>query len=253
MSQEAIRIPAVGAVFWAEANPDGSSGERAIAGPLPAIKVTLTSALPSGLSAVTGSRGIVILTPPIFYDHTPTEAELATAPTRPSVTVSGIAESLDGRFHPRQFSVAPTAAAPSYIALRPSLQATRIGEAGAVVLNLRWQGSGPASWSVVQLACTRNGVTLGFSGQADVVGDVIVPLTGLPPLPASQTSDTMTLSVLADSTQSGASVANPDALKPAQISIGGAFAAQQTFAVKRGQISTAATLIPPIPGVTLQP
>jgi hypothetical protein len=250
VSQEAIRIPSVGAVFWAEAMPDGSSGARAIAGPPPVMKVTLTAALPNGLSAETGGRGLVILTPPILYDHTPTEAELAAAPPAASVTVRGIAEALDGRFHPRQFRVTPTPAAPSYVALRPSLQATRIGEAGAVVLNLRWQGAGPASWSVLQLACKRNGVTLGFSGQADVMGDVIVPLTGLPPLPASQANDSMTLTAQGDPTQSGQPFADPDALKAVQVSVGGAFAAQQTFPVTRGRISTAATLA--IPGVTLQ-
>lgn len=250
MSQEAIRIPSVGAVFWAEAMPDGSSGVRAIAGPPPVLNVTLTTPLPSGISAQTGSRGLVLLTTPILYDHTPTEAELATVPVVPAVTVRGAVQALDGRFHPRQFSVAPTPAAPSYVALRPSLQSTRIGEAGAVVLNMTWQGGGPASWCVLQLACTRTGINLGFSGQADVHGDVIVPLTGLPPLPASHTNDVMTLTALGDPTQSGQVVADPDMLKPVQVSVGGAFAAQQTFAVTRGQITTAATLA--IPGITLQ-
>lgn len=97
----------------------------------------------------------------------------------------------------------------------------------------------------------RNGISLGFSGQADIIGDVIVPLTGLPPLPASQTADLMTLTALGDPAQSRRAVADPDALKPAQVSIGGTFAAQQTFPVTRGRISTAATLA--IPGVTLQP
>ena len=82
------------------------------------------------------------------------------------------------------------------------------------------------------------------------MGDVIIPLTGLPPLPASQTNDVMTLTALGDPTQSGQAAANPDALHAAQISVGGAFAAQQTFPVTRGRITTAATLS--IPGVTLQ-
>jgi len=250
MSQEVIRIPSIGAVFWAEAMPDGSSGVRAIAGPPPVIKVTLSEALPSGLSAATGKRGLVLLTPPILYDHMPTQAELAIVPPSPPVTLRGAVEALDGRFHPRQFSVTPTRAAPSYVALHPSLQATRIGEAGAVVLNLTWQGGAPASWAVLLLACTRNGINLGFSGQADIKGDVIVPLTGLPPLPASQTSDTMTLTARGDPAQSGQAAADPDAARAVQVSIGAAFAAQQTFPVTRGRISTAATLA--IPGVTLQ-
>ncbi len=251
MSQEAIRIPSAGAVFWAEALPDGSTNIRAIAGRPPALKVTLTGTLPRGIRAQTGSRGIVLLSTPVFYDHTPTETELAAPPTVPAVTVSGTAEPLDGRFHPRQFSVTPAPGAPSYVALRPSLQATRIGEAGAVVLSVKWQSGTAASWCLLRLACTRTGVTLGFSGQADRNGYAIIPLTGLPPLPASQSSDTMTLTALGDPGQSGRDVSDPDALKAVQISLGGAFAAQQSFSVTRGRITTAATLA--IPGVTLQP
>lgn len=251
MTQEAIRIPSAGAIFWAEAMPDGSAGQRAIAGAAPTMKVTLTAALPSGLHAETGNRELVILRPPTFYDHLPAKPDLTTPPAIAAFTVSGIAASLDGRFHPRRFSVSPSPAAPSYVPLRPSLQATRISEAGAVVLNLRWQSGTAASWTVLQMSCTRNGVALGFSGQADVNGDVIVPLTGLPPLPASQTSDSMTVSVFGDATQSGLPVGDPDALKPVQFAIGGAFAVQQTIAVVRGQISTLAALA--LSSVTLQP
>jgi hypothetical protein len=251
MNQEAIRIPSAGAVFWAEAMPDGSGSVRAIAGRPPVLKVTLTGTLPAGIRAKTGNRGLVLLTAPLFYDHAPTEAELATPPPVSPVAVQGTLESLDGRFHPRQFSVTSNPASPSYVALRPSLQATRVTEAGAVVLNLKWQAGPTASWSIIRLTCTRNGVTLGFSGQADRYGDVIIPLTGLPPLPASQTSDTMTITALGDPAQSGLAVGNPDALIAVQVATGGAPAAQQTIAVTRGRISTAATLA--IPGVTLQP
>ena len=250
MSEEAIRIPSAGAVFWAEALPDGSGGVRAIAGPPPELKVTLSSALPSGITADTGSRGLVLLTSAILYDHVPTQTDLATLPPLPPITVSGATQSLDGRFHPRLFSVTPTAAAPTFVALRPSLHATRVGEAGAVVLNVKWQDGSAASWCVLRLTCTRNSVSLGFSGQADIMGDVIVPLTGLPPLPASQTNDVMTLTALGDRTQSGQVAADSDALRAVQVSTGGAFAAQQTFPVTRGRIATAATLS--IPGVTLQ-
>jgi hypothetical protein len=250
MSGEAIRIPSAGAVFWAEALPDGSGGVRAISGQAPMLKVTLSSALPNGITAQTGNRGLVLLSSPIFYDHIPTEAELATPPSSP-ITVRGAAEPLDGRFHPRQFSVTPTSAAPSFVALHPSLQATRIGEAGAVILNLAWQAGAVASWCLVRLTCTRNGTSFDFSGQADLKGDVIIPLTGLPPLPPSQTTpDGMTLTATGDPAQSGQAVVDPDAQHPVQISIGGAFAAQQTLPIPRGQISTAATL--GIPGVTLQ-
>ncbi len=251
MTQETIRIPAAGAVFWAEAMPDGSAGVRAIAGAEPNIKVTLTAPLPAGITSVTSGRGLALQTSPVLYQGVPTEATLATPPVLPTIVVAGIAQPLDGRFHPRQFSVTPTPQAPTYVPLRPSLQATSVGEAGAVVMNLQWQGAGAASWSVVNLACTRNGVPLGFTGQADVNGDVIVPLTGLPPLPSAKTNDSMTLTVLGDPTQSGLAIGNPDALKPVQISVGGAFSAQQTLAIVRGQFNTAATL--KYPGFTLQP
>jgi len=251
VTQEAIRIPSAGAIFWAEAMPNGSAGQRAIAGAPPSMQVTLTSTLPSGLSAVTGSRGLVILRPAMYYDHVPTETDLTTLPAIAAFSVSGVAVDLDGRYHPRRFTVSPTAAAPSYVPLRPSLQGTRVGEAGAVVLNLIWQGGAVASWSILQFSCTRNGVSLGFSGQADVHGDVIVPLTGLPPLPASQPPDSMTVTALGDATQSGLPVGDPDAMKAVQISFGAAFAAQQTVAVTRGQISNLATL--KLPSVTLQP
>src|SRR5262249_32551998 len=101
------------------------------------------------------------------------------------------------------------------------------------------------------LACVRLGVTLGFSGQADLNGDLIIPLTGLPPLPPSLTVDAMTLTALGDPTQSGASIGNPDTARAVQVSTGGAFAAQQSLNVKRGQISNAAAL--GISGITLQP
>jgi hypothetical protein len=250
MSQEAIRIPSAGAVFWAEALPDGSGGVRAIAGPSPVLKVTLTGALPKGITARTGSRGIVLLTSPMLYDHVPTQADLATVPAVPPITLSGTAVALDGRFHPRQFTVTPAPTTPTYVPLRPSLQSTRIGEAGAVVLSVKWQAGGAASWCVLRLTCTRNGTSFGFSGQADLMGDVIIPLTGLPPLPPSLTSDIMTLTARGVLSQSGQAVADPDALQPMQLSIGGTFAAQQTLTITRGQIATATTLH--IPGVTLQ-
>jgi hypothetical protein len=255
MSPEAIRIPSAGAVFWGEANPDptvtGTAAVRAITGRPPLLNVALSSTLPHGISVVADSRGIVLLGSPIYYNHTPTEAELATPPTVPAVTLAGSVQSLDGRFNPRQFSVTPSPAAPSYVPLRPSLQSVRVTEAGAVVLNVKWQSGAAASWSLLRLTCVRTGVTIGFSGQADLYGDVIIPLTGLPPLPPSLTVDNMTLTALADPTQAGQIMGNPDTAKAVQVSTSGAFAAQQSFNVKRGQISNAAAL--GISGVTLQP
>jgi hypothetical protein len=253
VSQDAIRIRSAGAVFWAEAMPDGSGNIRAIVGRPPALKLTLTGRLPPGITAKTDSRGLLLLSTPLYYDHTPTEAELAAVVAVSAVTVSGAARSLDGRFHPRRFSVTPSPASPSYVALRPSLQATGISEAGAVVFNVKWQTGAAASWCVLRLTCVRNGVTLGFSGQADGHGDAIIPLTGLPPLPPSQTTDTMTLTARGDPAQSGQEAADPDTQNAVRVSIGSGFAAQQTFPVARGKIATAATLPNPIPGLTLQP
>jgi hypothetical protein len=238
MSAEAIRIPSAGAVFWAEALPDGSGGVRAISGPPPVLKVTLSTPLPNGISARAGSRGLVLLTSPILYEHIPTQIDLATLPQLAAISVRGTAEPLDGRFHPRQFALVPTPAVPSFVALRPSLQATRIGEAGAVVLNLKWQNGTAASWSVIRLTCTRNGINLGFSGQADIAGDVIIPLTGLPPLPPSQTNDVMTLTARGQPGQTGQASVDPDVQQAIQVSIGGGFAMQQTVPVPRGRIST---------------
>jgi len=257
MSQESIRVPAAGTVFWAEANADGTF--QAIAGAPPAMQVKLMAPLPQGIVSVSGSLGLVLQTSPIFYSGQPSEAQLASPPSLAAFTVSGTAQPLDGRFHPRAFTVSPTRQAPSYVPLRPSLQGTSIGEAGALMMNLQWQpASGrtapaspwPASWSIVNLVGTRNGAALAFTGQADVNGDIIVPLTGLPPLPAAQTSDSLTMTMLGDQTQSGLSIGNPDALAAVSFSIGSGFAAQQTLSIQRGGIITPATLA--IPGFTLQ-
>jgi hypothetical protein len=248
MTGEAIRIPSAGAVFWAEAKPNGSAGVRAITGRPPALHVNLN--VPAGVRAVIGARGIGLMAPPLYYSGFPSESQLATPPAVSPVTLQGTVESLDGRYFPRQFNVTSTPGAPNYVALRPSLQATRITEAGAVVMTLKWQDGSAASWSILRLACVRNGATLGFSGQADRNGDIIIPLTGLWPLVPPQTNDQMTVTATGDPTQSGRAVGDPDRLKPVQVSIGGAFAAQQTIPITRGQVTTAATLS--IPGITLQ-
>jgi len=250
MTAEAIRIPSAGAVFWAEASPNGSGGMRAIVGRPPRLQVNLNAPLPRGISALIDSRGVALVALPQYYDHLPTEAELATLPAVAPVTVQGTVQSLDGRFFSRQFSVTSTPGTASYVPLRPSLQATRITEAGALVLTLKWQDGSAASWSILSLSCVRNGAALRFSGQADRNGDIIVPLTGLPPLVAPQTNDQMTVTALGDRTQSGQETGNPDALTAVQLSIGGVFAAQQTIAVTRGRITSAATLA--IPSITLQ-
>jgi hypothetical protein len=264
MTQEAIRIPSAGAIFWAEANPDGSPGQRAIAGMRPAMQVTLAQgSIPADLRAVAAPAGLVVTGQPILYDHTPADADFAATPAIPAFTVSGLAMPTDGRFHPRLFSLSPTPSAPSYVPLRPSLDGTRITEAGAVILNLTWvigaSAPIPASWAILQLTCQRNGQSFGFSAQADINGDIIVPLTGLPPLTAPQTSDSMVFSALGDPAVSNQPnpanpvYANPDLFKAANISIGAAYAATQTIAIIRGQVSTLASFTPAVPSFTLQP
>jgi hypothetical protein len=264
MTQEAIRIPSAGAIFWAEADPGGSPVPRAIAGMPPAIQVTLAQgSIPADLRAIAAPAGLLLTGKPIRYDHTPTAADFAATPAIPAFTVSGLAMPTDGRFHPRLFSLSPTPAAPSFVPLRPSLDGTRITEAGAVILNLTWvigtSAPIPASWAILQLSCQRNGASFGFSAQADINGDIIVPLTGLPPLTAPQTSDSMVFSALGDPSVSNQPnpadpvYANPDMFKAVHISLGGAYAASQTIAVARGQISTLASFTPAVPSFTLQP
>jgi hypothetical protein len=237
MSLDAVRTASAGAAFWVAATRDGSPGPLAITGPAPDIDVTLTAPLPVGTRAVTGPRGVVVLARSVYYDHEPSQAELSTPPSIPAVTVQGIALARDGRFHPRKFTAVLTPSTPTYVVLRPTLMATRIGEAGAVILTLQWSSGAAASWSIVLLTCTRNGNKLGFSAQADINGDVIIPLTGLPPLAASQSNDLMTMTVQADQAQAGVAVNDPDALKPVTVSIGGAFAANQTLTIVRGTIT----------------
>jgi hypothetical protein len=273
MIQETIRTPAWFAVFWVEATADPTvpSGTVAIANSPPKIlaKLSSTTPLPRGAAMVAANRGLLFQTLPVLYPRAPNENDFNAFPSVPQLpsgqsTISISLLSLDGRYHPRIVSLKPptslasggtssTAAAPIYVALRPSLQGTRISESGALAINLQWPkpASGPpvpASWAVVTLTCTRNGVNYGFTGQADVNGDVIVPLAGLPPLPAPpapQIPDVMNLTVRADISQSGISQGcDTDALlalSPAPVLVSGSSTAVPTLSIKRGQISTAAT------------
>jgi hypothetical protein len=258
VSVEAIRMPVAGAIFWTEATPDATGNSRGIAGPPPTLKVTVTiqdpAKPPQGIVAKITPRGCAFLAPPVLVPAPPNPppqnldaakqaVEQAGAPALTPVNVQGQVESLDGRYYPRKFVLTPSPTQPSYVPLRPSRQATRVTEAGAVVLNLRWDNGAPASWSLVVLTCLRDGLTLTFCGQADANGDVIAPLTGLPPLAANRSPDQMTMMVLADFTQAGAAIGNPDTLKTVNFTIaGGAAAASQTFAAPRGVVSTAASL-----------
>jgi hypothetical protein len=280
MIQETIRTPAWFAVFWVEAtaDPTVASGTVAIANAPPKIlaKLSSTTPLPRGAAMVAANRGLLFQTLPVWYPRAPNEDDFNALPSAPQLpsgqrVFSVSLLSLDGRYHPRIVNLKPppslasggaSAAAPIYVALRQSLQGTRISESGALAINLQWPkpASGlpaPASWAVVTLTCTRSGVNYGFTGQADVNGDVIVPLTGLPPLPAPpapQTPDVMNLSVRADISQSGVSQGcDTDALlalNPTPVLVSGSSTVVPTLSIKRGQISTAATF--GFAGFTLQ-
>jgi len=276
MMQEAIRTPAWFAAFWVEATADPAvpSGTVAIAGAPPKLLAQLNpmTPLPRGATMVANNRGLLFQTLPIWYRTAPSEDDLNTLPSPPQLpsgqsVISVSLLSMDGRYHPRIVNLKPptslapggasTVPAPIYVALRPSLQATQISESGALAINLQWPrpASGPAvpaSWAVVKLTCTRTGVLYGFTGQADVNGDVIVPLTGLPPLPnsAPQTPDVMNLSVFADISQSGvAQGCDTDALLAlsptpvtATVTVTGSSTVLSSLPITRGKINTAATL-----------
>jgi hypothetical protein len=230
----------------------------------------------TGVTMVANNRGLLFQTLPISYPRAPSEADLRILPSAPQLpagqsVISVSLFSLDGRYHPRIVNLKPPASlapaglpsttpAPIYVALRPSLQGTRISESGALALNLKWSApSAPASWAVATLTCTRMGVGYTFIGQADVNGDVIVPLTGLPPLPlATSPPDVMTLRVQADFSQRGvAQGCDTDALlalSPTPVTVivvkTGASNVVTTLPITYGQINTAATL--GLAGFTLQ-
>ena len=90
MSPEAIRIPSAGAVFWAEAipirpRPCRARHHRTAAGTGGDHDQHAAARHQPG----TDGRGMLLVASPIYYDHTPTETELATAPTVPAVTLAG--------------------------------------------------------------------------------------------------------------------------------------------------------------------
>jgi hypothetical protein len=214
--------------------------------------------LPRGVTMKANSRGVAFFAPPRWVAGVIASADFSdlTAPqlSASRTTLSLSVVSLDGRFHPRIFGVSPPAtlaagaAAPVPVALWPSLQATAVGEAGAVALHLQWSTADarPTSWAVVSLACTLNSVAYSFVGQADVNGDVIVPLTGLPPTAPTPTPVTMTLNVLADFNQSRQSQGcDTDALlslSPATVTQTGAAAAVSTLSIMRGTFNNAISL-----------
>jgi hypothetical protein len=231
----------------------------------------------TGVTMVVNNRGLLFQTLPMWYAGKPSEVDLQKLPVTPQLpswqsVISVSLLSLDGRYHPRIANLKPptslasaglpsTTPAPIYVALRPSLQGTSITESGALTINLQWPKSPkglpvPASWAVVTLTCTRTGVLYGFTGQADVNGDVIVPLTGLPPLPLpTSPADIMTLSVQADINKSGLTEGSDTdalfALSPTSVLVSGSSTVVSTLPIKRGVVSTAATVGFPA-GFTLQ-
>ena len=279
MTGESIRTPTWFALFWVEptADPASTTGMVAISGAPPRLQATPSTPLPSGVRMLADPRGVIFQPsspPPVPRALVDTDFSLLPAPASPPGPITVNVASLDGRFHPRVVHVTPPAAlaakgaSPIYAPLWSSLRGTSVGEAGALVINLQWSAPAgalqptalkPGSWAVVTLACTRNGAKYGFAGQADINGDVIVPLTGLPPPPGSKsappTPDAMTLTVHADPTLSGAAPgADTDALlkrAPTAVTVSGGATAITSLPLVWGQINTAVTL--GIAGFTLTP
>jgi hypothetical protein len=274
MTGESIRTPTWFALFWVEptADPASTTGMVAISGAPPRLQATPSTPLPSGVRMLADPRGV------IFQPSSPqplpralldSDFTLLPAPASPPGPITVNVASLDGRFHPRVVHVTPPAALaakgalPIYAPLWSSLRGTSVGEAGALTINLQWPAPAgtlkPGSWAVLTLACTRNGAKYGFAAQADVNGDVIVPLTGLPPPPASTSAapppDVMTLTVHADPTLSGiVTGADTDAvlkLAPIGVTASGGATAVTSLPLVWGQINTAVTL--GLPGFTLTP
>jgi hypothetical protein len=279
MIQETIRTPVWFAAFWVEATADPNA-QVAIAGAPPKILAKLNPLTPlplgapgaqtggqgaaTGVTMVANNRGLLFQTLPVWYPRVPSEADLGILPSTPQLpsgqtVISVSLLSLDGRYHPRIANLkAPQVLAASgtpttiptlqYVALRPSLKGTSISESGALRINLQWSApSVPASWAVVTLTCSRPGASYTFTGQADVDGDLIVPLTGLPPLPLpTSPADVMTLSVQADFSQRGvAQGCDTDALlalSPTPVLVSGSSTVVSTLPIERGVINTAATV-----------
>jgi hypothetical protein len=250
---EANRFPAAGAVFWAEALMFGGPGRRAIGGPPPLLDARVTGPLPDTVTWRADPRGIVLLAAPIFYDHVPTQDELATPPFNAPITVSGQVTSRDGRFHPRLFAVPLDTSRLAYVPLYRSTVTTRFDEAGGLAVRLRYADGAPAAWVIATLVCTRTGKTFTFSGQANEQGDLLVAMRGLPPPPASSATDQMTMTVVAPATHpQPPPLADPDALTARRLRLGasGAFTDSVTIPFTRGQIVTAAD--PSVPFATLE-
>jgi hypothetical protein len=240
-------------VFWAEALLSGPTGQRAIGGAPPLLDARVTGTLPDTITWRAEPRGIVLLAQPIFYDHMPTPGELATPPFNAPITVSGEVTSRDGRFHPRLFSVALDVNRLAYVPLYRSAAATRFDEAGGIAVTLRYADGAPAPWAIATLTCTRTNKTFRFSAQANQSGDLLVAMQGLPPLPASSSSDQMTLSVLAPASHSPQpSLVDPSSLAARRVRLAPSdgFADSITIAFKRGQVLTAQDL--GVPAVTLE-
>lgn len=243
MSAEAIRVPAVGAVFFTEASAANVAG-RPIPPPAPRLEARLTSTLPAPLRWRADPRGIVVQAPGLRYDHMPDAAERA-QPVADAPAVSGNVLPLDGRYNPRAFSRTFGAQQRlAYVPLFPSPAFVRFGEAGGLALPVRYADGRPAAWAVATVTCTRNGQTLTFTGQADATGDLALSLTGLPPLPAAATADTLTLAVRADPAQAADAVVDPDTLPARRVRLRGAdaFADTVSFAFTRGRLLTARDL-----------
>lgn len=134
--------------------------------------------------------------------------------------VAGRAEDPQGRWQPRRFDLTVGAGTGQTLRLFPGPGSTRIGNGGALVGCLRWEGTGdaaiegrPVPWAVLTLSVTlRAGATQTYLAQSDAKGDFRISLSRLPPLPEGTNGWAAQLSIGAAPTASPADPPDPGGL-----------------------------------------
>ena len=127
------------------------------------------------------------------------------------------------QFNPRRFEIAAGGASKHSVVLFRSPLGTRIPKAGALMGNVRFSETDPASWALLELRVVPAGASvdqaLFFRAQADQHGDFVMPLTWLPMNPEEVTNedDPPLLSVQASEVLVDADVADFNALAAMEI------------------------------------
>jgi len=117
-----------------------------------------------------------------------------------------------GIFNPRLFSVTAGNAQGHEIPLYRSAVGSAIRSGGALRATIFYADLTPASWALVTVNVTPPlGAALSFVAQADIHGDVQIPMDRLPPLTLVSPTNSYTaqLSVMANG-DSGSEISNPD-------------------------------------------